>query len=111
MDPRYQWTKIAESIHEITFAPNNIAQIIIDEKKICLIRTSEGLRACISKCPHAGGELSNGFLDKNGNIVCPVHGYRFNCNNGRDTTGEGYFLKIYKVVENPEGIFIGLEKW
>ena len=111
MDPRYQWTKIAESIHEIIFAQNNIAQISIGEKKICLIQTLNGLKACASKCPHAGGDLSNGFLDKKGNIVCPVHGYRFDCNTGRDSNGEGYFLKIYKVIENQEGIFIGLEKW
>lgn len=110
MDAKYQWIKIAASIHEIAFAQNNIAQINIGEKKICLIRTLDGLKACASKCPHAGGDLSNGYLDKRGNITCPVHGYRFDCNNGRDTTGEGYSLKIYKVVENTDGIFIGLEK-
>ena len=111
MDTRYQWIKIANNIHEIIFDQNNIAQINIGEKKICLIQSLDGLKACASKCPHAGGDLSNGFLDNKGNITCPVHGYRFDMNNGRDITGEGYFLKIYKVLENPEGIFIGLEKW
>lgn len=110
MDAKYQWIKIATNIHEIIFAPNNIARINIGEKKICLIHTLNGLKACGSKCPHAGGDLSMGYLDNKGNITCPVHGYRFNINNGRDTNGEGYFLKIYKIVANEDGIFVGLEK-
>lgn len=110
MDTKYQWTKIAANIHEITFAKNNIAQVNIGDKQICLIQALNGLKACMSKCPHAGGDLSTGYLDNKENIICPVHGHRFNINNGRDTNGEGYFLKIYKVIENSDGIFIGLEK-
>ncbi|MEO6838095.1 MAG: Rieske 2Fe-2S domain-containing protein [Ginsengibacter sp.] len=110
MDIKFQWIKIANTIHEINFEKNNIVKINIGEMQICLIQTLNGLKACTSKCPHAGGDLSIGFLDKTGNIACPVHGYRFDVNNGRDTNGEGYFLKIYKVIENKDGIFIGLEK-
>ncbi|HEY5463376.1 MAG TPA: Rieske 2Fe-2S domain-containing protein [Hanamia sp.] len=111
MDAKYQWIKIAENIHEIVFEKNNIAQINIGEKSICLIRTSIGLKACASKCPHAGGDLSIAYLDSKENIICPVHNYHFNLNNGRDTIGDGYFLKIYKVIANESGIFVGLEKW
>ena len=111
MDIKFQWIKIANNIHEINFEKSNIVKINIGEKQICLIQTLNGLKACASKCPHAGGDLSNGYLDAKGNITCPVHGYRFDCITGRDTNGEGYFLKIYKVIENAEGIFIGLEKW
>jgi 3-phenylpropionate/trans-cinnamate dioxygenase ferredoxin subunit len=111
MDIKYQWIKIAANIHEIEFAKNNIAKINIGEKSICLIRTMNGLKACASKCPHAGGDLSIAYLDNKENIICPVHNYRFNLNNGSDTFGEGYFLKVYKVVSNDDGIFVGLEKW
>ena len=106
MDKKEGWIKIAANMDEIIFKENNIAYIQIDEKPICLIKTINGLKACSSKCPHAGGDLSSGFLDKRENILCPVHNYRFNLNNGRDTNGEGYFLKIFKVKENEEGIFI-----
>ena len=45
-------------------------------------------------------------MDGAGNIVCPVHHYRFNIKNGRNTSGEGYFLKTFRVQVREEGIFI-----
>ena len=108
MDKKEDWIKIAASMDEIIFKENNIACIQIDGKSICVIKTKNGLKACSSRCPHAGGDLSSSFLDKRENIICPVHNYRFNLNNGRDTNGEGYFLKIFRVEENQEGIFIEL---
>jgi 3-phenylpropionate/trans-cinnamate dioxygenase ferredoxin subunit len=108
MDKKEDWIKIAASMDEIIFKENNIASIQIDGKSICVIKTKNGLKACSSRCPHAGGDLSSSFLDKRENIICPVHNYRFNLNNGRDTNGEGYFLKIFRVEENQEGIFIEL---
>ena len=109
MDQEENWIKIAGDINEISFPANNIAEIQFGNKSICLAKTSKGLRACSTKCPHARGDLSEGFLDKKGNIICPVHDYRFSLSTGRDTEGEGYFLKIYKLKETPQGIFIKLE--
>ena len=109
MAPKDSWIKVADNIEEIPFRENRIASIKIEEKIICIAETSFGLKAFSSKCPHAGGSLSEGFIDKKQNIICPVHGYRFSFNTGRDTNGEGYFLKIYPVKENDGGIFIKLE--
>jgi 3-phenylpropionate/trans-cinnamate dioxygenase ferredoxin subunit len=95
---------------ELRFGENNLTEIEVAGKKICLAKTSDYLAACISKCPHAGGRMCEGFLDKNENIVCPVHRYVFSFANGRDVTGEGYFLKIYPVKINEEGIFVGFEE-
>ena len=106
MDKNESWIKIAARIEEIDFKENDIAIIQINEKSICIIKTANGLKACSSKCPHAGGDLSGGFLDKRENIICPVHNYRFNLNNGRDTGGEGYFLKIFEMKEDLKGVFV-----
>lgn len=110
MEKKTNWIKIADKINEIHFAKNNIAEVIVGGNSICIIQSANGLIACYSKCPHAGGDLSIAYLDNKENIICPVHGYRFNIKSGRDTNGEGYFLKIYKVIENKDGIFVGLEK-
>lgn len=108
MNKQETWIKIAKNIEEINFE-NNIASVQIKEKSICIIKTANGLKACSSKCPHAAGDLSSGFLDARGNIICPVHNYRFNLNHGRDTNGEGYFLKIYKIKEEEEGVWLKVE--
>ena len=107
---KYRWYKIADVIAELQFPENNIMQVDVAGKRICVAKVGDRLLACASKCPHAGGNLAEGFLDKNGNIVCPVHRYTFNLENGRDVTGEGYFLKTYPVKVNDAGIFLGIEE-
>lgn len=101
-----RWEKIASGREELHFAENNIATYIFNKRKICIVRTGAGLHACADLCPHAGGNLSEGFIDSHGNIVCPVHEYAFNLTHGRDYLNEGYRLKIFKILENDEGIFI-----
>ena len=108
-DKKYKWYKIADTIAGLQFGENNIMQAEIEGKKICIVKTFGGLAACAAKCPHAGGNMAAGKVNKDGNIVCPVHGYIFNLGNGRDVLGEGYFLKIYPVKVNDVGIFLGIE--
>lgn len=107
---KYTWHKIAQSATELFFASNNLGSIEIDGKKVCVAKTETGLAACSIKCPHAGGDMSQGFLDKNGNIICPIHRYVFSLKNGRDVSGEGYFLKTYPVKITDEGVFVGFEE-
>jgi 3-phenylpropionate/trans-cinnamate dioxygenase ferredoxin subunit len=54
--------------------------------------------------------MANGFIDALGNIVCPLHRYKFSLQNGRNVSGEGYFLKLFPVEIRPDGVFIGLEE-
>ena len=109
MDKEPQWIKIAEDDFELDFGQNNIATIKVEGKKICITRTMGTLKACAAMCPHAGGNLSKGFIGANGNIICPVHHYRFSLNTGMDSLGEGYRLKIYSLKQNEDGIFINIE--
>ena len=104
------WKKIAESRAELFQGENNLAEIEVDGKLVCVVMHEEKLKACAAKCPHAGGKMATGYIDALGNIVCPLHRYKFSLENGRNVTGEGYFLKIYKVEERVEGVFIGIEE-
>lgn len=107
--PKYTWHKIAESISSIHFSSEGIANLEIENKKLCLVLFKDQLYACTAKCPHAGGQIGEGYVDALGNIVCPIHRYKFNLANGRNSSGEGYFLKTYPVENRPDGVFIGLE--
>ena len=109
-EKKYKWYKIAEAMTELQFAENNILQVEVAAKNICIVKTLKGLAACAAKCPHAGGNMAAGFLDKSENIICPVHRYAFSFADGRDVTGEGYYLKIYPVQLNETGIFLGIEE-
>ncbi len=104
------WHKIADSIAELHFPPNQLLQLQISGKNICLTKKEDQLFACTYKCPHAGGLMADGFIDALGNIVCPLHRYKFNVENGRNTSGEGYYLKTFPVEARPDGIFVGFEE-
>jgi 3-phenylpropionate/trans-cinnamate dioxygenase ferredoxin subunit len=107
------WKKIAESRTELFQGENKLAEVEFEGKSVCVGMHDEKLKVCAAKCPHAGGKMASGYIDALGNIVCPLHRYKFSFENGRNVTGEGYFLKIYKVEEREDGIFIGIEekKW
>lgn len=104
----FTWHKISESIEELSFAPNNIAVAHFDDRKICVARHNDSYFAFAYGCPHAGGILADGFIDALGNVVCPIHRYKFNIQNGRNTSGEGYYLKHWKVELREDGVWIGM---
>ncbi|MBC7874934.1 MAG: Rieske 2Fe-2S domain-containing protein [Ferruginibacter sp.] len=101
---------IAGEEHQLPFLSNNIAVIEVNGKQLSLGRCNDKLFAFSYKCPHAGGILAEGWIDAKANIVCPVHGYRFQLANGRNTSGEGYTLKHWPVECRQDGIFVGMEE-
>lgn len=107
---KYKWHKIADSADEIPFGENRLAEIEAGGKSICLAKQGEELFACTAKCPHASGAMAGGYLDPLGNIVCPLHRYKFSLKNGRNISGEGFFLKTYPVEKREDGIYIGIEE-
>ena len=109
-DKKYSWHKISDSLEEISFSPNGLAQVEVAGKLICVSKNADELAACTAKCPHAGGALADGYIDPLGNIVCPLHRYKFSLKNGRNVSGEGYFLKIFPLEIRADGVFIGFEQ-
>lgn len=111
MSPKkINWFKIADTTQAIEWQSNNMAVVEAGSKKITLIKLGNELAACAVKCPHAGGTMADGFIDAVGNIVCPLHRYKFSLRNGRNVSGEGYYLKVYAIEEREAGIFVGLEE-
>ena len=107
---RYHFHKIALSPDELAFGVNNLLQLEISGKTICIAQVNGLLKACSAKCPHASGALAEGYLDPLGNIVCPVHRYKFSLENGRNISGEGYHLKTFPIEIREDGVFVGIEE-
>ncbi len=84
--------------------------MIADGKTVCLAKYEDQLFAFAQKCPHASGLLSLGFIDPLGNVVCPLHRYKYALKNGRNVSGEGYYLKHWPVEVRDDGIYVGLEE-
>jgi len=109
-EERYNWLKIAGHLNELNFATNNIAVAEVKGKKICIAKFKDQVFAFAYKCPHAGGMLAEGYIDALGNLVCPLHRYKYDLKNGRNVSGEGYYLKHWPVQLRETGVFVGMEE-
>lgn len=101
-----QWYKIAESEAELRFNEHNLMPFTCQNKSLVLAKHNDTLFACAAKCPHAASPMVNGYIDAKGCIVCPLHRYKFNLNNGLNVSGEGYYLKTYPVKIDEQGVWI-----
>jgi nitrite reductase/ring-hydroxylating ferredoxin subunit len=108
-EKKINWHKVADFIEEINFSGNNIAVAEANGKKICIGKFNNGIFAFAYKCPHAGGIMADGYIDVLGNVVCPLHRYKYDMKNGRNVSGEGYYLKHWPVEIRDEGVFVGME--
>lgn len=79
----------------------------IEGKQFTLAKHLDTYFAFASKCPHASGKMAQGYINPLGLVVCPLHRYCFDIKNGRNTSGEGYFLKTYPIETRDGAIFIG----
>lgn len=109
-DKERNWVCVAASPEEIGFGENDLVEVMAGDKRICMGRYQNELFAFAYKCPHASGFFTRGFIDAMGNVVCPLHRYRFSMSNGRNVSGEGYHLKHWPVLVREDGVFVGLEK-
>lgn len=80
----------AGSVIEVESGSTTYALCNVDGKFYCVEGT----------CPHAGGPLGQGTL--NGNyLVCPWHGFEFDCRTGLNEDDEDMRIAIFPVkVEN-----------
>lgn len=103
----YTWHKVPD-IMASTFKSNELTEVKVEGKSIGLLKKDDKIFAFAALCPHAGAALCMGWLDAMGRIVCPLHQYRFDPANGRNTSGEGYKLKTYPVEVREDFIYIAL---
>jgi nitrite reductase/ring-hydroxylating ferredoxin subunit len=113
---QYNWIKIAAHPKngDPIIAPNTIARLTVKGKKMFLTYKNGQYYAGDSRCPHAGGALTNGWLNNDGDIVCPNHRYCFDLSTGKNTSGEGYYLPTYPVENRADGLYVGFviaKKW
>jgi nitrite reductase/ring-hydroxylating ferredoxin subunit len=86
-----------------------VKMIVVNSKKICLIKTANSFYAIQNSCPHAGGILSGGWC-KEGNIVCPIHRYEYNLTTGRGAEGQGDFIDVYPTELREDGLYVGFKR-
>lgn len=91
---------------ESRLAIGKIQLLVIDNKKVALARFTDGFKAFDNHCPHQYEPLHKGMLTKYGEIVCPLHYYRFSGETGQEANNRCAAVETYPVVINEEGFFL-----
>lgn len=89
-------------------AQGSLKQIIINDKRICLAHTDSGFKAFDNNCPHQHESLHKGLLTNFGEVVCPLHHYRFNITSGQEANNRCRGVNVYPVEITDSGVYIKL---
>ena len=79
-------------------------------KTICLIGYENEVFALSAKCPHAGGDLTQGWC-KEGKLICPLHRYSFDLRTGKGSEGQNDYIDSYPVEIKDDSIYIGIDSF
>lgn len=93
-----------------SLAENKPTETTTGAKKVCLLKRADKIFAFAALCPHSGAPMCDGWVDPLGRVVCPLHKYRFDPANGRNTSGEGYKMTTFPVEIRDGAIYVGLLK-
>jgi toluene monooxygenase system ferredoxin subunit len=72
---------------------------------VCVVRIGENFKAFRNKCPHQGIPLHDGFIKDNW-IVCSMHGWLFDMDNGDCGVNPKCRLQTYKTEVKDNHVFI-----
>lgn len=88
------------------FPERTIKKIQLGEKQLAGVRIGEKIFVFDSFCPHRGAPLTQGRINGLGEIVCPLHEYRFDLATGTIRAGSCGDLEIYPAQVEPDGLKI-----
>lgn len=82
--------------------------VVIEGKRICLVRRNDEFFAVQDACTHNSDSLSKGTVNFLGEVICPWHHYRFDLRTGRASDSSCRDLQVFSIRIDTEGFFIGV---
>jgi pyruvate oxidase len=99
------WHKVLEDKSQLV--EGRVMSVTAGHQGICLTHYEGKISALDNKCPHQGGPLGEGSIEK-GWLRCPWHGWDFHPCTGKSPGGFEDGIPTYEVEERADGIYIGL---
>jgi nitrite reductase/ring-hydroxylating ferredoxin subunit len=84
-----------------------IKRVKVAGKVLCLVSYEGVVFALGSKCPHAGGDLTQGWCSE-GKLVCPIHRYSYDLKTGKGSPGQNDYIDNYPVEIRDNSVYIGI---
>jgi len=100
------WYKVFDDKSEL--AEGRVMTVTAGNKDLCLSHWKGKLTALENKCPHQGGPLGEGSIEK-GLLRCPWHGWDF-CPHGGSSADFDDGLETFPLKLEGKAVFVGLEE-
>jgi pyruvate oxidase len=99
------WHKVLG--HKEDLQEGRVMSVTAGHTGICLTHYDGKINALDNKCPHQGGPLGEGSIEK-GWLRCPWHGWDFHPCTGKSPGGFDDGIPTYEVEEREDGIYVGI---
>ena len=80
-------------------------RFIVDDTEVAVFKMDTELHALYNICPHQHFNLIYDGIVEDGCVICPIHGWRFNLQTGKNPDG-GRGLETYPVKVVDEIVYI-----
>lgn len=105
-----EWRKVAEKGQ---LPEGRVTSVTAGRKTLALVHFDGQYAAMDNRCPHQGGPLGEGSIEKGVDdkcwLRCPWHGWDFDPLTGKPPGGhEDSGQEMFPVEERPDGIYVGL---
>jgi len=78
----------------------------LNDRKYCIAKYKDEFFAFEYLCPHQKHPLTQAQVTGFGEVVCPLHEYRFSLQYGLEANNKCTALKTYKLHINPDGVYL-----
>ena len=85
-----------------------IKKLAAGEKRLAILRIGDTFHIFDAQCPHRGADLGQANINGAGEIICPLHQYRFNLKTGDVRSGYCTALPVYRNELTDSGLTIYL---
>jgi nitrite reductase (NADH) small subunit len=86
-------------------APGSVVEVEGADARYAVYNVDGDIRCMDGTCPHAGGPLGQGNLVGT-QLVCPWHGWEFDCRTGANDFDPDLKQQTFPVVVNDGEVFI-----
>ncbi len=106
MKEHLKWYKVLDQKNELK--EGRVMTVSAGHKDICLTHWEGRYTALTNKCPHQGGPLGEGSIEK-GLLRCPWHGWDF-CPHGGSSADFDDGLETFPLKIENDAVYVGLEE-
>jgi 3-phenylpropionate/trans-cinnamate dioxygenase ferredoxin subunit len=99
-----QWYQVPD--FKVTGQPF-VKRVKAGGKTFCLVGYEHEIYALSARCPHAGGDLTQGWC-KEGKLICPIHRYSYDLETGKGSPGQNDYIDSYPVEIRDGSVYIGV---